>query len=93
MYEQFHGWGAFGADSIKGNFKEFDYTPKPFDDDDIESEYHFVSVLGLVLPTAFEPAALPHADLQSTSPTVVFAGLMSTPQAPDGETCPPCTPW
>jgi alcohol dehydrogenase (NADP+) len=37
MSEQFHGWGAFGADSIKGNFKEFDYTPKPFDDDDIES--------------------------------------------------------
>jgi hypothetical protein len=41
MSEQFHGWGAFGADSIKGNFKEFDYTPKPFDDDDIESEYFF----------------------------------------------------
>jgi alcohol dehydrogenase (NADP+) len=35
---QFHGWGAFGADSIQGNFKEFDYAPKPFDDDDIESE-------------------------------------------------------
>lgn len=41
MSEQFHGWGAFGADSIKGNFKEFDYTPKPFDDDDIESESIF----------------------------------------------------
>lgn len=36
---KFHGWAAFGADSIKGNFKEWDYTPKPFDDDDIESEY------------------------------------------------------
>lgn len=35
---QFHGWGAFGADSIEGNFKEFDYAPKPFDDDDIESK-------------------------------------------------------
>lgn len=34
---KFHGWGAFGADSIEGNFKEFDYEPKPFDDDDIES--------------------------------------------------------
>jgi hypothetical protein len=36
---KFHGWGAFGADSVEGNFKEFDYEPKPFDDDDIESEY------------------------------------------------------
>lgn len=35
---QFHGWGAFGPDSIEGNFREFDYAPKPFDDDDIESK-------------------------------------------------------
>lgn len=35
---KFHGWAAFGADSIEGNFKEWDYEPKPFDDDDIESE-------------------------------------------------------
>jgi hypothetical protein len=37
---KFHGWAAFGADSIEGNFKEWDYAPKPFDDDDIESESH-----------------------------------------------------
>jgi hypothetical protein len=93
MSEQFHGWGAFGADSIKGNFKEFDYTPKPFDDDDIESEYFLFMDSGLLLSDSLEFPALSHADLQSTSPTVVFAGVTSTPQAPDGETCLPCTPW
>lgn len=36
---KFHGWAAFGPDSIEGNFKEWDYEPKPFDDDDIESEW------------------------------------------------------
>jgi hypothetical protein len=35
---KFHGWGAFGPDSIEGNFKEFDYEPKPWDEDDIESK-------------------------------------------------------
>jgi hypothetical protein len=89
MSEQFHGWGAFGADSIKGNFKEFDYTPKPFDDDDIESEYPFSSFSAQRLSSA----VVTNAHRQSTSPTVVFAVVMSTPQAPDGETCRPCTPW
>jgi hypothetical protein len=50
MSEQFHGWGAFGADSIKGNFKEFDYTPKPFDDDDIESKPIFSFACFLSIP-------------------------------------------
>jgi hypothetical protein len=92
MSEQFHGWGAFGADSIKGNFKEFDYTPKPFDDDDIESE-SFLSFYGSCLPTRLSSAVVINAYRQSTSPIVVFAVVTSTPQAPDGETCRPCTPW
>jgi len=92
MSEQFHGWGAFGADSIKGNFKEFDYTPKPFDDDDIESESFFRFLRSGALRLLLL-AALSHADLQSTSHIAVFAGLMYTPQAPDGETCRPCTQW
>jgi hypothetical protein len=53
MSEQFHGWGAFGADSIKGNFKEFDYTPKPFDDDDIESESLFLLPSPVLLPLGY----------------------------------------
>jgi hypothetical protein len=58
MSEQFHGWGAFGADSIKGNFKEFDYTPKPFDDDDIESEFHLSGFSRLLPSDRFGLAAL-----------------------------------
>lgn len=34
---KFEGWGAFDKDSIKGNLKWFEYEPKQFADDDIES--------------------------------------------------------
>jgi hypothetical protein len=36
---KYEGWGAFGPDSIKGNFKWFEYEPKTFCDDDIECGY------------------------------------------------------
>jgi hypothetical protein len=34
----YEGWGAFGADSVKGNFKWHKYEPKTFCEDDVESE-------------------------------------------------------
>ena len=35
---KFEGWGAFDKDSIKGQLKWFEYEPKQFQEDDIESE-------------------------------------------------------
>jgi alcohol dehydrogenase (NADP+) len=35
---KFEGWGAFAPDSIKGNLKWFEYEPKEFAEDDIDSE-------------------------------------------------------
>jgi hypothetical protein len=35
---KFAGWGAFGPDSIQGKFKWFEYEPKQFADDDVDSE-------------------------------------------------------
>jgi alcohol dehydrogenase (NADP+) len=45
---KFQGWGAFGKDSIEGNMKWFDYEPKPFDDDDIESTFTVVDIADTV---------------------------------------------
>jgi hypothetical protein len=36
---KYEGWGAFGPDSVKGNFKWFEYEPKTFCDDDIECRF------------------------------------------------------
>jgi hypothetical protein len=32
------GWGAFGPDSVEGNFKKFEYEPKPWEETDVDSE-------------------------------------------------------
>lgn len=32
------GWGAFGPDSVEGNFKKFEYEPKTFQETDVDSE-------------------------------------------------------
>ena len=44
---KFEGWGAFDKNSVKGELKWFEYEPKKFVDDDIESE--FVSIYELLL--------------------------------------------
>lgn len=31
------GWGAFGPDSVEGNFKKFEYEPKPWEETDVDS--------------------------------------------------------
>ncbi len=36
---QFAGWGAFGKDSIEGKLKHFEYTPKKWDEEDVDSEW------------------------------------------------------
>lgn len=41
---KYEGWGAFGPDSIKGNFKWFEYEPKTFCDDDIECRFGIASL-------------------------------------------------
>lgn len=35
----FEGWGAFAPDSVKGNFKWFEYEPKMWCEDDIECDF------------------------------------------------------
>lgn len=55
---KFEGWGAFDKNSIKGELKWFEYEPKKFVDDDIESEsaffpLHSDSVHSGEAPTAF----------------------------------------
>lgn len=39
---KFEGWGAFAPDSIKGNFKWFEYEPKTWCEDDIECKFGLV---------------------------------------------------
>jgi hypothetical protein len=38
---KFEGWGAFAPDSIEGNFKKFEYTPKKWEETDVDSTFCF----------------------------------------------------
>ena len=40
---KFEGWGAFAPDSVQGNFKWFDYEPKEWAEDDVESEHNLTA--------------------------------------------------
>lgn len=35
---KFTGWGAFGTDSIEGKLKQFEYEPKKWDEEDVDSK-------------------------------------------------------
>ena len=38
---KYEGWGEFDKNSIKGELKWFEYEPKQFVDDDVESKSSF----------------------------------------------------
>ncbi len=42
------GWGAFDKDSVKGQLKFFEYEPKKWDEDDIDSELDALSHFELI---------------------------------------------
>lgn len=41
---KYEGWGAFDKTSTQGNFKWFEYEPKKWAEDDVESESHLILV-------------------------------------------------
>ncbi|KAG7529693.1 hypothetical protein FFLO_05499 [Filobasidium floriforme] len=49
---KFEGWGAFGPDSVEGNFKKFEYEPKPWEETDVDIKIMYCGVCGSDLHTA-----------------------------------------
>jgi len=49
---KFTGWGAFGKDSIEGNFKLFDYEPKKWDETDVDIKILYCGICASDLHTA-----------------------------------------
>lgn len=49
---KFSGWGAFGTDSVKGNFKKFSYEPKKWAEDDVDIKILYSGICASDLHTA-----------------------------------------
>jgi len=50
--EQFEGWAAHGKDSVKGNFKKWKYTPKAWEETDVDIKIQYCGICASDLHTA-----------------------------------------